>query len=483
MKIIRILILLIGFNSIAQNGFFTNISSTRNLKIHLSKSQTHALVWHADGGSYGLVYDLQTGEQVRELIFKGFTSDSRFKPNIFDYRNDNVIIAGWDENNLQPEHYFIWDEASNTFYTGKDLPSQHGTIHDIIGDEIVFSFTIYQKDGKGRLNLKKPLHSFVQFYNWKTKKWREFKQALKLKENLPCRSLLLFEDGNKMKYFDLKTTTFLTQTTPVFDNIVTNYQDGNIYATKYKPKHGIDKVALFDINALTIGSFNKAPTNNNLEYYWGEMTNYHLKFEQNNKNVDLVIADKKTKDTKKVQITTSDKAEVERINEKINALKEIRLNKTKDDLDKKYAGQKAEFVEFKANFEALPKTFTYDYNKAQGRDITNLKMSKRLFLTPNTTVYAIGKLFECDESNVFLVMLRGPQAEGTESVYAVLKTDHYGNRLQYQIIARTIRNNVGYIQMDQFSIATNLNNNTKISVTENYMGEEKKREFKFYCLN
>lgn len=483
MKIIRILILLIGFNSIAQNGFFTNISGARNLKIHLSKSQTHALVWHADGGGYGLVYDLQTGEQVKELILKGFTSDSRFKPHIFDYRNDNVILAGWDENNLQPEHYFIWDEASNTFYTGKDLPSQHGIIHDIIGDEIVFSFTIYKKDSKGRLNLKKPLHSFVQFYNWKTKKWREFKQTLKLKENLPCRSLLLFEDGNKMKYFDLKTTTFLTQTTPVFDNIVTNYQDGNVYASKYKPNHGIDKVALFDLNALTIGSFNKAPTNNNMEYYWGEMMNYQVKLEQNNKEINLVITNKQSKDTKKVQITTSDKAEIEIINEKIDALKEMRLNKTKDDLDKKYAGQKAEFVEFKANFEALPKTFIYDYNKAKGRDITNLKMSKRLFLTPKTTVYAIGKLFECEESNVFLVMLRGPQAEGTESVYAVLKTDHYGNRLQYQIIARTIKNQMGYIQMDQFSIATYLNSNTTVSVTENYMGEEKKREFKFYCLN
>jgi DNA replication protein DnaD len=110
-------------------------------------------------------------------------------------------------------------------------------------------------------------------------------------------------------------------------------------------------------------------------------------------------------------------------------------------------------------------------------------MSKRLYLSSKSTVYAIGKVFECEESKVFLVMLRGPSAEGTESVYALLKTDHYGNRLQYQIVARSVSNNIGYIQMDQFSITTYLNNNTTIDVVENYMGKETKRQYKMYCIN
>src|SRR5690606_28169602 len=135
------------------------------------------------------------------------------------------------------------------------------------------------------------------------------------------------------------------------------------------------KVALFDVNSLALSSFTKAPTNNNMEYYWGEMTKYHVKFEQNNKDIDLVITNKQSKEIKKVKITTSDKAEIERIKEKMNALKEARQNKTKGDLDKKYATQKTDFVEFEANFEPLPKNFTYNYNNAKGRDITNLKLS------------------------------------------------------------------------------------------------------------
>jgi hypothetical protein len=483
MRIISIFLLLFSNFVFAQNGYFINSSYPKDFKIHLNKSQTHGLIWYYKASNYGLVYDLQTGEQVKEIILTGYTTNSSFEPHVFDYQAGNVILAGWDNENLKPEHYFIWDEAANKFYTGKDLPTQHGIIQDIIGDELIYAFTIYQKDSKGRLNLKKPSHSFVQFYNWKTKKWREFKQPYEFKENLTSRGLLLFEDGNKMKYFDLKTAQFLAQTTPVFDNIVTNYQDGNIYASKYKPNHGIDKVALFDVNSLALSSFTKAPTHNNMEYYWGEMTKYHVKFEQNNKDIDLVISNKQTKDTKKVKITTSDKAEIDRIREKINALKEARQNKTKDDLDKKYANQKPDFIEFEANFEPLPKTFTYDYNNARGRDITQLKLSKKLFLTPNTTVYSVGKLFECNESKVFLVMLRGPQAEGTESVYAILKTDHYGNRMQYQIIARAIRNHIGYLQRDEFSIATDGNSNTVIKVKQNYMGEEENKEYKIYCLN
>ncbi|RXR31481.1 hypothetical protein EQG68_09475 [Flavobacterium piscinae] len=481
MRIISLFLLLFSNFVFAQNGYLINSSYPKDFKIHLNKSQTHGLIWYYKASNYGLVYDLKTGEQVKEIILAGYTTNSSFEPHVFDYKEDNVILAGWDNEDLKPEHYFIWDEASNKFYTGKELPFQHGKIQDIIGDELVYAFTIYQKDGKGRLNLKKPSHSFVQFYNWKTKKWREFKQPYEFKENLTSRSLLLFEDGNKMKFFDLKTAQFLAQTTPAFDVVVSNYADGITYAAKYDK--GIDKVALFDINTLTLGSFKKAPTHNNLDYYWGEMVNYHVKFEQNNTDIDLVITDKFSKATKKVTITTSDKEKADLIKARIATLKEIRQNKIKGDLDKKYASQKPDFVEFEANFEPLPKTFTYDYNNARGRDITQLKLSRKLFLTPNTTVFSVGKVFECKESKVFLVMLRGPQAEGTESVYAILKTDHYGNRLQYQIIARAIRNHIGYLQRDEFSITTNSNSNSVIKVKENYMGEEKSKEFKIYCLN
>ncbi|MBC8883310.1 hypothetical protein H9X57_07410 [Flavobacterium piscinae] len=353
MRIISLFLLLFSNFVFAQNGYLINSSYPKDFKIHLNKSQTHGLIWYYKASNYGLVYDLKTGEQVKEIILAGYTTNSSFEPHVFDYKEDNVILAGWDNEDLKPEHYFIWDEASNKFYTGKELPFQHGKIQDIIGDELVYAFTIYQKDGKGRLNLKKPSHSFVQFYNWKTKKWREFKQPYEFKENLTSRSLLLFEDGNKMKFFDLKTAQFLAQTTPAFDVVVSNYADGITYAAKYDK--GIDKVALFDINTLTLGSFKKAPTHNNLDYYWGEMVNYHVKFEQNNTDIDLVITDKFSKATKKVTITTSDKEKADLIKARIATLKEIRQNKIKGDLDKNMLLRNQTLLNLKLILSPCPK--------------------------------------------------------------------------------------------------------------------------------
>ena len=485
MRHILFFLLLSFSNLFAQNGLLTNVSWSDNLKIILNKDETHCLIWN--GKSYGLIYDLATGEQVKEVIFNGYTKDNNYTVHVFEYKNDKATIAGWDNNGLKQEHYFFWDEASNKFYPGDVFASpMHGIIKTIIEDEVVFAFTIYQKDNKGRLNLKKPSHCFVQFYNWKTKKWREFKYPYEYVDKLNSEDLLLFREGNKMKFLDLKTLTFLNKETISFDNILTNYNDGIVYATTYDK--GIDKVAPLNEKTFEVGKFSKAPSNQNIDYYWGAMWKYQIKLDrkqnaQKKYDVDLFIKNKKTGLEKITRISTTNEVEINLQKERIQAIQDNRQQSSKDDLNKKYAKQIEEMKDFESNFSRLPNAFTYDYSKAQGRDITNLKMSKRLFLTPNTTVYALGKLFECDESIVFLVMLRGPQAEGTESVYAILKTDHYGNRLQYQIIARTIRNNVGYIQMDEFSVATHLNNNTTISVTENYMGKEKKQAYKFYCLN
>ncbi|WPR72806.1 hypothetical protein SLW70_06675 [Flavobacterium sp. NG2] len=486
MRAIRYLFLFFVGSTIAQNGLFTNIQWSTKLKPILNKAETHCLLWN--GSSYGLIYDLTTGEQVKEVILTGFTKSSSFEALVFDYRNDKAIIAGWDNSELKPDHYFLWDEASNSFFPGNNFAKpNHGKIIDLIGDEIVFCFTIYKKDSKGRLDLDKPEHSFVQFYNWKTKKWRETKYDYEFAVAIPSKNLLGFKEKNKIKYLDINTLSFLDTTTDSYDNIITHYQDGKVYAAKYNK--GIDKVALLDEKTLTTGKFSKPPSTNNLDYYWGALWKYQiqlLKTENkslNAQDVDLVITNKQTKEEKKARITAGSKEEVALLRDRVETIKNARLNQTKNDLAKKYAGQTADFKEWEINFQDLPKSYVHNYQNAKGRDITNLKMSRRLFLTPNTTVYAIGRIFQCEESKTFLVMLRGPQAEGTESVYAVLKTDHYGNRLQYQIVARTLSNNLGYIQMDDFSISTYLNNNTTIDVTENYMGEKKKKQYKIYCLN
>lgn len=76
MKYLQLFLLLFVFNTFAQNGKFIKVSWSTNLSIILNKEETHCLVWN--GYSYGLIYDLATGEQVKEVSLSGYTSDDQF---------------------------------------------------------------------------------------------------------------------------------------------------------------------------------------------------------------------------------------------------------------------------------------------------------------------------------------------------------------------------------------------------------------------
>ncbi len=485
----KLILFFITLNSIAvfaqnnQEGRLYNVNSLRDIKLLINKDETHCFLHK--GGAYGLIYDLQTGKQVKEVVFYGFTKDSGFKTHFFDYKNDKALIAGFDQSGNQSEHIFLWDEASGKFHAGKDLPTNHGIVHDIIGDEIVYAFPKFAKDKKGKTNFNKIEESFVQFYNWKTQKWRLHTYPFEIKDIIDSRSVAIFKDGNKVKFLDLNTLSFLKHTSNAYDALVTYYTDGKVYAAVHK--EGVDRIAPVDPNTLQAGRFQKAPSSNYLDYHSGEMRKYHVRLEGSKNvdqdyDVDLIINNKENGDRKTIRVTTSDKEQIKLVRNRIDAIEERRLNKSNAILNEKYADQISELREWEVNFDWLPNEYTHNYNHVKGRDITNYKMSKRLFRTPNTTTYAIGKISECDDSKTFLVMLMGPQAEGTESVFAVLKTDHYGNRLQYQIIARSVANNLGYTQMDEFAISTSYNKTT-IHVVENYMGEKKNRQYTIYCNN
>lgn len=486
MKFLKLAVLFFAFSTFAQEGLFPKVSWSDRLIIILNKEETHCLIWN--NGSYGLIYDLATGNQVKEVSFSGYTSDDQFGVHVFDYKNDKAIIAGWDSSGLKQEHYFLWDEANDKFYSGDTFgPPMHGMIQAIIGDEVVYAFTIYKKDKKGYLDLDKPSHSFVQFYNWKTKKWREKKLELEYRAEIIHKNVLAFRDKNEMKYLDLKTLTFTNQTSSAYDNIYTYNEDGKVYAGIYNK--GISKIALLDENTLKAGKFIKAPSSNTGDYYWGAMWNYHVKLirtknqELDSQDVDLVIKNKKTGEEKTQRITARSKAERQAIWDRWKESSKNKTNKVQEDLDKKYASQIAELKEWEINFPQLPAVYVHDYNNLKGRDISHLKMSKRLSLTYNSTVYAIGKLFECSESKVFLVMLRGPQGNSTESVYAILKTDKYGNRLQYQIIARSLSDSQGYSQLDEFTIRTAGTSNATIDVVEKSIDYTRKQNYKVFCNN
>jgi len=106
------------------------------------------------------------------------------------------------------------------------------------------------------------------------------------------------------------------------------------------------------------------------------------------------------------------------------------------DTEAKYASQIPEFREFEINFQQLPSSYTLDYNTVQGRDITNLAGTRRLFRTA-TSVSAIGRINNCDGGGTFLVLLRRNTASSEISTFAIIKADKYGNDKGYQIITQT----------------------------------------------
>ena len=95
-----------------------------------------------------------------------------------------------------------------------------------------------------------------------------------------------------------------------------------------------------------------------------------------------------------------------------------------------------EFEQFKINFNALPSSYTLNYNTLQGRGITSLPATKEFFPYAQE-VNAIGLLCEGTNSYAFLVMLRTRKSNQDRSSFFVLKTDKNGKQLALKKIAGT----------------------------------------------
>ena len=88
--------------------------------------------------------------------------------------------------------------------------------------------------------------------------------------------------------------------------------------------------------------------------------------------------------------------------------------------------QEHNFKQFLVNFNQLPSSYTLDYNTIQGRDITDLAMTKK-YISNGSTVSAIGLINSCDNGYVFLLMYVNKRKYTTTIDFLALTTDLEGN--------------------------------------------------------
>ncbi|WP_420580151.1 tetratricopeptide repeat protein [Reichenbachiella sp.] len=105
-----------------------------------------------------------------------------------------------------------------------------------------------------------------------------------------------------------------------------------------------------------------------------------------------------------------------------------------------------DFEEFKINFSQMPNGYVLDYNTLQGRNVSNLKMTRRYFPMGGSSYAAIGLVAKGKEKYTFLLMSRDVRSAYLEQIdFILLTTDKYGVEVE--------RNSVAYTQKDNGSVS------------------------------
>jgi hypothetical protein len=91
--------------------------------------------------------------------------------------------------------------------------------------------------------------------------------------------------------------------------------------------------------------------------------------------------------------------------------------------------QEHDFKQFLVNFNQLPSSYTLDYNTLQGRDITDLAITKKYYPYIKN-VSAIGQISSCDNGYVFLIMLKTVRKNNETISFTTLTTDLRGNETE-----------------------------------------------------
>ncbi|MFK5986805.1 MAG: hypothetical protein QM479_15470 [Pseudomonadota bacterium] len=121
--------------------------------------------------------------------------------------------------------------------------------------------------------------------------------------------------------------------------------------------------------------------------------------------------------------------------------------------------QEHDFKQFLVNFNQLPSSYTLDYNTIQGRDISDLAITKKYYPYIKN-VSAIGQISSCDNGYVFLIMLKSVR-KNTETIsFTTLTTDLRGNETESKNIT-TSQIDMGNVTIfGNFSMSINGSNYT-----------------------
>lgn len=114
------------------------------------------------------------------------------------------------------------------------------------------------------------------------------------------------------------------------------------------------------------------------------------------------------------------------------------------------------FQEYITKFIPLPATYTFDYNKAMGVDVSNLAFVKNEQLRiGNPTEYAIGRLMNCSNGNIVVLRVTKNQKGNLEHQnFHVITYDSQGNQLDFKKIAETQKVNNQFPVVSFFTITT-----------------------------
>ena len=96
------------------------------------------------------------------------------------------------------------------------------------------------------------------------------------------------------------------------------------------------------------------------------------------------------------------------------------------------------YPNFTIQFNQMSLPYTFDYNTAKGREITSDPFITRYFIPRSgTSIYALGKICECNDNASYLIMLRNQGQSTDVSTFQVASFTSKGTYLGAKLIGST----------------------------------------------
>lgn len=450
-------------------------------------------------GKYTAIYD----EKFKHLTIWNLETQQQ----VHEYRGEDLSkywAFDWNEETQQPsivgftasgyQTYYRYD-GKTMQYGNTSLSSNKGYVDSVYEDEVLMVINRFEKDKKGKVDYTKPEWSQVQLYNFITKKWRTYR--------FEGASNVYISNGfnRAFVYYPKKTEVYqidlgfknkkLIKTLPKegYNQFNIDPLQPHIAFLSFKNKKGDIKIrGAYDMTKDD-WVIKSPPGQNNTGFNANNLNTFKPKlifkdFIAGGKKAQIDIYSDTFENGYKVAFVTAvleDKAKL--ILDNLKQETEAKIAQIKAAKAAKNLSQKSDFQQFLINFNELPSIWTLNYDRLQGRDITNVKMTKTYFpYSYNTSVNAIGKLLICNSKHAFLLLLRSNKNGADNSTFAVLETDAYGNKTRYEIIGQTQKALGKFQQAAEISITTSAKKYAVFSVTKYPNGHKREKRYSGQCF-